>query len=213
MLPGVPLPLHIFEPRYRKLTTDLVTGAVPGKSFGVVAVRPGRDGSEGDLTALHEVGCTARLQEARRLPDGRFEIMTRGERRFRLLDVVPSSSYLSAVVEWLPDTEVSASEVVDTVPALVHAARAAHHRYCEVAWKRDDWDAPDRDVDAAVLAHLLAHDCLLTLEDSQALLEERSILRRLRMVRRLVARETAIITAWRAVPIPLEQLLVPSGLN
>ena len=47
LMPGAPLPLHIFEPRYRQLTVDLVTGAVPGKQFGVIAVREGFDGDEG----------------------------------------------------------------------------------------------------------------------------------------------------------------------
>src|SRR5262249_16961297 len=81
LLPGASLPLHIFEPRYRQLTIDLVTGAVPGRSFGVIAVKQGLDSVE----ETHTVGCTALLQDARRLPDGRFDIMTRGEKRFRLL--------------------------------------------------------------------------------------------------------------------------------
>src|SRR6195952_1161549 len=104
-MPGAPLPLHVFEPRYRQMTIDLVTGAVPGKQFGVVAVREGwgpDDGREG----LHEIGCTAALREVRRLPDGRFDILTVGDRRFRLIDVDDSTApYLVANVEWLPDLE------------------------------------------------------------------------------------------------------------
>ena len=105
LLPGAPLPLHVFEPRYRQMTIDLVTGAVPGKQFGVVAVREGwgpDDGRQG----LHEIGCTAALREVRRLPDGRFDILTVGDRRFRLIDVDDSTApYLVANVEWLPDLE------------------------------------------------------------------------------------------------------------
>ena len=41
LMPGATLPLHIFEPRYRQLTVDLVTGAVPDREFGIVAVREG----------------------------------------------------------------------------------------------------------------------------------------------------------------------------
>ncbi|MEO6881686.1 MAG: LON peptidase substrate-binding domain-containing protein [Mycobacteriaceae bacterium] len=214
LLPGASLPLHVFEPRYRRLTTDLVTGAVPGKSFGVVAVRSGRDGSEGDIEALHGVGCTARLKEVSRLPDGRFDIVTTGERRFKVLAVEKTaSSYLSATVQWLPDDEMSAQESQHLLPRLVLAARAAHHRYCEVAWKRNDWTPPDDEVDAALLSHLLAADCLLPLEDRQALLEERSSVRRLRLVRRVISRETHILSELRAIPVPLEQVLLPMGLN
>ena len=79
LMPGAPLPLHIFEPRYRQLTVDLVTGVVPDKQFGVVAVREGwTPDDDGDRRGLHRVGCTAELLDARRLPDGRFDIVTRG---------------------------------------------------------------------------------------------------------------------------------------
>ncbi|GAB2921086.1 LON peptidase substrate-binding domain-containing protein [Rhodococcus aerolatus] len=213
LLPGASLPLHIFEPRYRQLTTDLVTGAVPGRCFGVVAVRPGFDPNDGDLDALHHVGCTARIQEVRRLPDGRFDIVTVGERRFTLLGIDSTSApYHTGTVEWVPD---SATEEVtpQLMPALVHAARSAHHRYCQVAWKRDDWDSPADDVDPAALAHLLASDALLPLDDKQALLEETSHVRRLRMLRALLARETTFLSELRAVPVPLGQLDAPGSLN
>lgn len=214
LLPGAQLPLHIFEPRYRQLTTDLVTGARPGRSFGVVAVRPGWTASEGDQDALHGVGCTARLKEVQRLPDGRFDVVTTGERRFRVLSVdAASAPYLMAAIDWLPDDQSDHAETDELVPALAHAARGAHHSYCRVAWKRDDWDAPGHDVDPAVLAHLLAADCLLPLDDRQELLEETSCVRRLRMVRTMVVRETEILRELRAVPVPLEQILQPVSLN
>lgn len=211
LLPGGSLPLHIFEPRYRQLTTDLVTGAVPGRSFGVVAVRSGREVGEIDADSLHTVGCTARLQEVSRLPDGRFDMVTTGERRFRVLDVDSGSApYLIASVEYHPDDEVVDE---DSLPELALAARGAHHRYCQVAWKRDDWDSPGPGVDLRLLANLLAADCLLPLEDRQALLEETSPVARLRMVRTLMTRETEILSRLRAVPVPLSQLGDPSSLN
>ena len=103
LMPGAPLPLHIFEPRYRQLTVDLVTGAVPGKA--VRRRRRPRGLADGDETAvLHGVGCTAELLDVRRLPDGRYDIVTRGCRRFRLLDVdTEARPYLMAEVEYLPD--------------------------------------------------------------------------------------------------------------
>jgi hypothetical protein len=187
LLPGASLPLHIFEPRYRQLTVDLVTGAVPGRSFGVIALRQGRQESgHQDAGAsepeIHDIGCTALLQEARRLPDGRFDIITRGGRRFRLLDVDEHSApYLIGSIEWVPDDDLPA-EQRKLLPMLVGSARAAHRRYCATAWQHGDWDEPDDDVAAAALPHLLAADCLLTLEDRQALLEERSPADRLRLV-------------------------------
>src|SRR5689334_10454478 len=102
-MPGATLPLHIFEPRYRQLTVDLVTGAVPDKQFGVVAVREGWSADAG-AAGLHEVGCSAELLDVRRLPDGRYEIVTRGARRFHLLDIeTDARPYLVASVEFLAD--------------------------------------------------------------------------------------------------------------
>ena len=116
-MPGAPLPLHIFEPRYRQLTVDLVTGAVPDKQFGVIAVREGWNAGE-DATTLHRVGCTAELVDVRRLPDGRYDIVTRGCRRFRLLDVdTEARPYLMAEVEYLPDCPGSPRTTSPTSPA------------------------------------------------------------------------------------------------
>src|SRR3954453_18838831 len=103
-MPGATLPLHIFEPRYRQLTVALVTGAVPDKEFGVVAVREGFTPDDDGLAGLHGVGCTAELRDVPKLPDGRYDIVSRGSRRFRLLDMDTSSKpYLMGSVEFLPD--------------------------------------------------------------------------------------------------------------
>jgi Lon protease-like protein len=209
LLPGATLPLHIFEPRYRQLTVDLVTGAVPGRSFGVIAVKQGLDSAE----ETHEIGCSAVLREARRLPDGRFDIVTRGEKRFRLLDVDETSApYLVGSVQWVPDNDPADHELM-LLPMLAHAAREAHRWYCSAAWQHGDWDEPAKDVDVAALPHLLAADCLLTLEDRQALLEECDPADRLRMVRVLLVREAAFLRTLRAVPVPLNQFAVQTSQN
>ncbi|MDQ4033095.1 MAG: LON peptidase substrate-binding domain-containing protein [Actinomycetota bacterium] len=209
LLPGTSLPLHIFEPRYRQLTVDLVTGAVPGRSFGVIAVKQGLETAE---ETTHDIGCTAVLREARRLPDGRFDIVTRGEKRFRLLDIDQTSApYLVGSVEWVPDDDPPTDELL--LPMLSRAAREAHRRYCSAAWQHGDWNEPAADVDAAALPHLLAADCLLTLEDRQALLEECDPADRLRLVRTLLVREAAFLRALRAVPVPLNQFAVETSRN
>jgi len=201
LLPGASLPLHIFEPRYRQLTVDLVTGAVPGRSFGVIAVKQSLDSVE----ETHDIGCTAVLQEARRLPDGRFDIVSRGEKRFRLLDIDDTSApYLVGRVEWVPDADPLAERSM-LLPALARAAREAHRRYCCAAWRHGDWEEPKEDVDITALAHLLASDCLLTLEDRQAVLEERDPVDRLHLVRTLLVREAVFLRMLRAVPVPLDQ--------
>jgi Lon protease-like protein len=208
LLPGASLPLHIFEPRYRQLTVDLVTGAVPGRSFGVIAVKQGLDAEE-----IHDIGCTAVLQEARRLPDGRFDIVTRGEKRFRVLDIDNESApYLIGSIEWVPDGDSPEGQST-LLPMLARSAREAHRQYCCAAWQHGDWEEPTQDVDVAALAHLLASDCLLTLEDRQALLEECDPADRLRLVRILLVREAAFLRTLRAVPVPLNQFAVKASRN
>jgi hypothetical protein len=243
LLPGAPLPLHVFEPRYRQMTIDLVTGAVPGKQFGVVAVREGwgpDDGPEG----LHEVGCTAALREVRRLPDGRFDMLTVGDRRFRLLDVDDTAApYLVANIEWIPDVEGDDPEAMEP---LERAARAAHRRYCttartyrrsadaaEAALSGEDpteavepeedpepaVEAPpvgadeDGPVDTAVLAHVLASDCLLPLGDRQEILEQTCPRKRLEMVSHSMAREAELLGRLHAVWAPTAKFAVPSSDN
>jgi Lon protease-like protein len=213
LMPGASLPLHIFEPRYRQLTVDLVTGAVPDKEFGVVAVREGFTPDEDGLAGMHPVGCTARLEDVRRLPDGRFDILTSGVRRFRLIDVdAESKPYLMSSIEYLPDSEDPAASG-ELLQMLAAAARAAHRRYCSTAWKTGDWSEPEADADPRTLAHVLAADCLLPIVDRQRLLEETSPIERLRIVRRLLAREMGLLVRLKAVPAPLTTYAVEHSFN
>jgi Lon protease-like protein len=212
LLPGASLPLHIFEARYRQLTTDLVTGDLPGRSFGVVAIRPGWPATDHEETGLHDVGCTAVLRTVHRLPDGRFDINTDGVDRFRLLEVdATTAPYLIGAVEWLPDSEPP--DTAAELPALAGAAREAHRYYCATAWRREDWNEPPPDTDPSILAHLLAADCLLALEDRQNLLEETRPTHRLRLIRQMLWREAEFLRTLRAVPVPFTQFAAEPSRN
>jgi uncharacterized protein len=212
LMPGASLPLHIFEPRYRQLTVDLVTGTVPDKQFGVIAVREGWAPDDDGMQSLHGVGCTAEMRDVRRLPDGRFDIVTRGGRRFRLLDMdAESKPYLMGTVEYLPDAETPPA--AGMIQMLSAAARDAHRRYCSTAWKTGDWAEPEADVGPATLAHILAADCLLPIEDRQDLLEQVSPTERLRMIRAMLARETGLLSQLRAVPAPITSFAVEYSFN
>lgn len=213
LMPGASLPLHIFEPRYRQLTVDLVTGAVPDKQFGVIAVREGWTADDHGMAGMHAVGCTAELRDVRRLPDGRFDIVTRGARRFRLLELdTESKSYLMGAVKYLPDAEPT-PVAADLTRMLSAAARDAHRRYCATAWKHGDWSEPEHDVEPGTLPHVLAADCLLPMADRQKLLEQTSPTERLRMVRAMLARETGLLTQLHAVPAPITTFAVEHSFN
>jgi uncharacterized protein len=213
LMPGMSLPLHIFEPRYRQLTIDLVTGTVPGKEFGVVAVREGWTPDDHGAAGLHRVGCAAELRDVRKLPDGRFDVVTRGTRRFRLLELDDESRpYQVGTVDWLPD-EPGEQATDEHRQTLAEAARAAHERYCRTAWRAEEWQRPEGDVTTETLSHLLAADCLLPIRDRQLLLEQTCPITRLRMVRVLLAREAALLSQLRAVPAPLSSYAVEHADN
>jgi ATP-dependent Lon protease len=88
LYPGEPVPLHIFEPRYREMVRVCLDEDLP---FGIVHV------SE---EALAEVGCTARIRRVlTRYDDGRLDIMALGEERFRIVEIHRDRPYLTAEVE------------------------------------------------------------------------------------------------------------------
>lgn len=214
LLPGATLPLHIFEPRYRQLTVDLVNGAVPDREFGVVAVREGWTPDDDGIAGLHTVGCTAVLRDVKRLPDGRFDLVTQGARRFRLIDLdADSKPYLIGSIEPLPDDPTDDAGVGELTHILSAAARAAHRGYCTTAWKDGEWAEPEPDVEPGMLPHILAADCLLPISDRQHLLELTSPIERLRLVRVLLARETSLLSELGAVPAPITTFAVDHSVN
>lgn len=87
LCPGVALPLHVFEDRYKTMVERCLEERAP---FGVVLIREGREVGPGDL-AIAAVGTVAQIQEATRHADGRFDLMTLGTHRFRLEGVDPAT--------------------------------------------------------------------------------------------------------------------------
>jgi Lon protease-like protein len=98
LFPGRPLPLHLFEPRYRDLLSDCLAG---DRRFGVVAIRNGRETS--GCAEIFDVGTVAEIESVATLPDGRSDVVTRGTSRFRVSELVAGTSYLRARVEMLDE--------------------------------------------------------------------------------------------------------------
>src|SRR5437764_10932817 len=121
LFPGMPLPLHVFEQRYRDLVQDLLAAPEP-RSFGVVAIREGHEVGTGSVRSLYDIGCVATLTQVQRFPDGRFAVMAVGTQRFRLVDVDRARPYLRATVDLLG--EPAGDEAV-----LDHATGAARAAY------------------------------------------------------------------------------------
>jgi Lon protease-like protein len=115
LFPGLVLPLHVFEDRYRVLVRDLLALPEEERRFGVVAIRQGREVGEdglGGREALHEIGCVAQLRRAEAYPDGRYDLVTVGAERFRLHALSTERPYLTGSVDLLPDEQGDGESVV-----------------------------------------------------------------------------------------------------
>ncbi|MEP7149548.1 MAG: LON peptidase substrate-binding domain-containing protein [Acidobacteriota bacterium] len=110
LLPNEILPLHIFEPRYQQMLTDI---ELRRNLFGVTFFDPGTELL--DQPAVGSVGCAAEVREADTLPDGRSNIITSGVIRYRLLEYVdPGTPYLSGSIEFFED-EIEALDLIQPV--------------------------------------------------------------------------------------------------
>jgi Lon protease-like protein len=104
LFPGRPLPLHLFEPRYRQMLTDCLAA---DSQFGVVAIR---SGAEVGRAETFEVGTVARIEHVDALDDGRYDILSRGVQRFRVLAPLDGRPYLRAEVQLLEDGDVDPTD-------------------------------------------------------------------------------------------------------
>ncbi|PSO53214.1 MAG: ATP-dependent protease [Cyanobacteria bacterium QS_7_48_42] len=93
LFPGRPLPLHIFEFRYRIMMNTILDS---DSRFGVLMFDP----TQGEIAS---VGCCAETIHVQRLPDDRMKIVTLGQQRFRLLEHVREKPYRVGLVEWIED--------------------------------------------------------------------------------------------------------------
>ena len=200
LFPGLVLPLHVFEERYRQLVRDLLALPEQERRFGVVCIREGREVGADGVRALHEVGCTARVTEVRAHPDGRYDLVTVGAELFRLASVGTDRPYLTGTVTWLDDARGDEAELAVLAPA-VHAAFAG---YLDALGRAGagQLEAPELPGDGQVLSHLVGATMALDLADRQDLLEQPDAVARLRRELTLLRREAVVLDELRAVPAP-----------
>ena len=199
LFPGMVLPLHIFEERYRQLVRDLLEHPNAPR-FGVVAIREGRETGADAVTSLYDVGCIAELRNADRDDEGRIELVTIGTERFRVGQLDQSRPYLQAEIELMPDdvADPAAGELA------VSAVQASFRTYLDVLVKQGGAsvlieDLPDEPV---LLSYVVAAAMIIDLPQRQALLAQPDALTRLAAERVLLASETAVLRATTSRPAP-----------
>jgi Lon protease-like protein len=98
--PKMPMPLHVFEPRYLRMTSDSLEG---DRVIGMVLLKPGWEPDYEGRPPVYPVGCAGRIEQSEKLPDGRYNLVLRGASRFRIGLELPGAPYRRASVEGLFD--------------------------------------------------------------------------------------------------------------
>ncbi len=99
LFPGVSVPLHIFEPRYREMVAEV---APTHATVGMVLLKGDWEREYYDYPDIFSVGCAGRIGELVKLQDGRYNLALEGQSEFRIIREVRGRSYRQAEVEWLP---------------------------------------------------------------------------------------------------------------
>jgi len=178
LFPGRPLPLHVFEFRYRIMMNTILQS---DRCFGVVMFDP-----EANQSA--SVGCCAEVLNYHRMPDDRMKIMTIGQQRFRILEYVREKPYYVGLVEWIEDAPTErdlsglATEVSQALQDVVHLSSKLTGQEIELPE-----DVPSTPLD---LSYWVAQNLYGVADEQQTLLEMQSTVDRLE-------REAKILTTTR----------------
>lgn len=154
LFPNNTLPLHIFEERYKEMIGEAI---LQKTEFGIVLAAD---------SGIVNVGCTAVVENiVKKYPDGRMDIVTRGKRRFEILELNEDKDYLRGAVEFFDDEQ-------DTEPPAVEAMERALDGYRELR-SIEDREVPDPDARDPQLSFRIA-DAVPDLNFRQVLLVTRS---------------------------------------
>jgi Lon protease-like protein len=182
LFPGVPLPLHIFEPRYRRMLQDI---RITNNLFGIANFDP--TGSAVEAPAPGHVGCVAEVTETQTFPDGRSNILTLGVIRFRIESYVDRDNpYLVARVSYFEDNEEDdaklaglTKEVADMFTRIAQAVRTINDERSNL---------PDiSNTEPQRLSFLVAAAMEIESDVKQELLELRSTFERLEQLRSMLS--------------------------
>lgn len=175
LFPGTPLPLHIFEPRYKQMINTVMES---DKLFGVLLYDP-------HTSQAAAVGSSAEILECEKLGDGRMNILTEGRKRFKVLRTIEDLPYLQGEVDWLEDEPADVD--LEPITKQVHDCIADILRLSSKLTDKNVLMPPDLPSDPLNLSYWVAGTMYGVPEDQQALLELQDTHSRL-------AREAKVLT-------------------
>lgn len=186
LFPGMMLPLHIFEPRYREMINRCIDEKMP---FGVCLIAEGPE--VGAAARPHVVGTAARIMRVERLDDGRMNITTVGTQRFRVLEFHHERSYLTATVTHLPIVNGGTRQATELADRL----RPRVIEYVELLSKasKNHLKLDRLPEDPLTLSSLVAIALQVGPEIKQQMLEAPGVPDLLALEGRLIARESQLL--------------------
>jgi Lon protease-like protein len=189
LFPGMPLPLHIFESRYKQMIGLCLEEEKP---FGVVLIRQGSE-ALGPLAEPYSIGCTARIVEVQPLNEGRMHITTVGERRFRIQSLNHDSPYLVGKVEYYPMPADDSGKLMPIAKRLAPKVQQYIHLLNEI--EEVELDSENLPEDPLIFAHLAAVLLQMPPNEKQELLESASTMDMLNSANQVYTREIAFLRA------------------
>ncbi len=164
LFPGMPLPLHIFEERYKEMVADCIRENRP---FGVVLIAEGT-AERGPLAKPYAIGCTAEIAQVQPLEHGRMLVMTVGRERFRIVRLESDRPYLVGMVEPAPLLAEDEEALADSAEALEPLVVSYLNKLAQIgSMEMEPEQVPD---DPLNLVYLAATLIQLPPEEKQAFL-------------------------------------------
>lgn len=202
MVPGLVLPLHIFEPRYREMVRAMEVRPEDERQFVLAWVRPGGRPEVRGLEDLYPVGVLVHVREISEHPDGRFDISVVGTQRAEILEVDASRPLLHTSIHALVDSPAH-DEIPETDTVNVKHVMRAFDRYLELlSLSTGNAYSPQEDFpsDHLTLSYLITAALVIPTDERAQLLAAPSAEARLTLAQELIARENKVLHAFQALP-------------
>jgi ATP-dependent Lon protease len=187
LFPGRPLPLHIFEFRYRIMMNTILEH---DRRFGVLMIDP----NNGEVA---KYGCCAEIIHFQRLPDDRMKMLTLGQQRFKVLEYIREKPYRVGLVQWIEDEPPTqdlrpiAAEVADLLRDVVQLSAKLTDQKIEVPE-----DLPSLPTE---LSYWVASNLYGVAAEQQALLEMQNTLERLEREKEILSSTRSHLAARTAI--------------
>ena len=174
--PGTPLPLHIFEPRYRQMTADALEGE---RKIGMVLLKPDWEAAYFDRPEIFPMGCVGSIEKEIRHPDGKYNFTLVWLRRFRILREVDGKLYRCAEIDLLE--EQNEQEIGEKPNVTRDGLIERYREFTSLIPKNNSLkEEPDWNLGNLLSQFVdrFAYRLDLSLEQKQTFLEEQDVLRR-----------------------------------